>query len=696
MDSDPLSGSRVVATVTGLGALAAAGLLLALRRRRGEQTRRRRPGRRIALPKGPAAIAEAQLRAAADPIAIEDLDRALRTLAGRAHTLGQPMPSIRAARLAAEEIELYLVDDLELPRPFVRVKGADATWTLARQDIDTAMLTTEEAAGIPAPCPTMVTVGHDQDDAHVLVNLEEIGSLGVTGDEQLAREVLTGLTLELIVSPWADTVDVALVGVMSDYACVQPDLCHYVEDVDQLLLSLEHDAGVNDLALHEAGVGGPTQARSAQVVEGVWVPRLVVIGVPLTEQQSARMTQIVQHVPRLAVAALTSATTPLGEWTLSVQPGHPHPAGALGVGADPVPVRPQHLSAKDYRAVVAAFAATYEADEPGPEWAASIIDEPIDISAVTPVTDFDTADAVDDSIRAEMAPVDPLVVDTTSPGVFDEELVEDPVTATDGETANSSASTLTVTPVSQMDKTRPVVRLLGPIEVIDPPGPKPGSPAKCRELIAYLALHPGHGHEALDAAIYPGERVLANRRNGLMRQARAWLGTFEDGRPRLPHATGGIYKLDEENTVDSWRFQQLVGDDLAATPTPNLKAALELVEGQPMTYPEADRYAFADTAKLEILDAVADVAYELARRAIASGDPTTAEWAAGKGLDAQPTSEALWRVSITAAYQTGRPGRAQEVITRCHQQLDPDESDLDPETQDLINQVTDRHIPAHA
>lgn len=699
VDADPTNTGRVVATVTGLGALAAAGLLLVLRRRRSEQTRRRRPGRRIALPKGQAAIAEAQLRAAADPIAIEDLDRSLRTLAGRASTLGQPMPSIRAVRLAAEEIELYLADDVELPAPFARVEGADATWTLARGDIETAMLTTEEAAGIPAPCPTMVTVGHDQDDAHVLVNLEEIGSLGVTGDEQLSREVLTGLTLELIVSPWADTIDVALVGVMRDYAAVQPDLCHYVDDVEQLLLSLEHDAGVNARGLQEADIAGPTQARAAQVLESVWVPRLVVVGVPLTERQSARLSNVVQHVPRLAVAALTSETDPLGEWSLSVQPGHPHPTGALGVGADPVPVRPQYLSAEDYQAVVAAFAATHEADEDGPEWASSITDEPIDISTVV-VSNLETTSA-DVDAPADTDPQDDLELDPSTTAAFEEttsaperpaEVTEVLMThATDMETDTTRAAE-----VSRVGKFKPMVRLLGPIEIIDPPGPKPSSPAKCRELIAYLALHPGHGHEALDAAIYPGERVLANRRNGLMRQARAWLGTFDDGRPRLPHATGGVYKLDEENSVDRWRFEKLIGDDLAATPTPSLKAALELTDGQPMTYPEADRYAFADTAKMEILDAVADVAYELARRSIASGDPQTAEWAASKGLDAQPTNEALWRVSITAAYQSGRPGRAQEVITRCHQQLDPDDSDLHPETQDLINQVTDRQVPVHA
>ncbi len=243
---------------------------------------------------------------------------------------------------------------------------------------------------------------------------------------------------------------------------------------------------------------------------------------------------------------------------------------------------------------------------------------------------------------------------------------------------------------------KPMVRLLGPIDIIDAPGPRPTNPRICRELITYLALHPGHGFAALDAAMYPDERKTANTRNGLKNKAKNWLGAFEDGRPRLPDATGGVYKLDEETEVDWWHFQKLVGDDLAAAPTSNLKAALELTEGQPMQYPETDRYAFADTDKKEILTAVADVAYELARRAIASGDPTTAEWAAGKGLDAQPTSEALWRVSIAAAYQTGRPGRAQEVITRCHQQLDPDESDLHPETQDLINQVTDRRIPAHA
>ncbi len=44
-----------------------------------------------------------------------------------------------------------------------------------------------------APYPTLVTVGHDEEEGHVFLDLEHLGALAVSGDEQGSREVLVAL-----------------------------------------------------------------------------------------------------------------------------------------------------------------------------------------------------------------------------------------------------------------------------------------------------------------------------------------------------------------------------------------------------------------------------------------------------------------------------------------------------------------------
>ena len=59
------------------------------------------------MPTGPAADLELALRHNADPLAVSDLDRAMRTLA---HTTAPHVPRLRAARITDQTLELYLVD----------------------------------------------------------------------------------------------------------------------------------------------------------------------------------------------------------------------------------------------------------------------------------------------------------------------------------------------------------------------------------------------------------------------------------------------------------------------------------------------------------------------------------------------------------------------------------------------------------
>jgi hypothetical protein len=121
---NPSSETDDSATVAaGVGGLLAAGLLtlLAVRRRRARQ--RRRPGHRI-RDKQPGQF-EATLHSAAQPGTVDDLDRALRTLARHA---GSDLPNLRAVKVGAGGIMLLPAGEDKPVEPFV--KAGSAEWKL--------------------------------------------------------------------------------------------------------------------------------------------------------------------------------------------------------------------------------------------------------------------------------------------------------------------------------------------------------------------------------------------------------------------------------------------------------------------------------------------------------------------------------------------------------------------------------------
>lgn len=703
-----------LATTAGLGSLAAAGLLGALRVRRARQARRRQPGRRIALPQGEAAIAEAQLRVAADPLAASDLDQALRTLAAHAHGLGVPMPGLRAARITRDALELYLVDpDIALPTPFTTDPDAPGTWTLERSGLE-VLLDEDEAALVPAPYPALVTIGHDEDQAHLLLNLEELGALTITGDQHLAGEVLTALAIELITSTWTDDSRVTLVGILPELVhALGSDRATYVDTLEQILNGIEYTAGVHREALTTAGQDGPAQARAAGVVDDAWTPHLILAGTALTASERDRATQVLASVPRVAVAAVTTGTEPLGEWTLTVSMADGNAQADLA--PTPVRVTPQRLPEAAYRSILATMAVTDEDDVDGPDWTEGIADG--DALSLADLPQPEPAAAVDevhpgalvDETRPEGVAVEPSdsassELETT---IGDADLEEDRFVDEETITAEHVAQ------VSKLPAARPLVRLLGPVQILGALGPQPESVHRSTEVIAYLALHPGRSAQAFSEAIFPGEGIytsqsrrsttkrtgkdgakagskgspLGSKRNTYLRNARRWLGDSDDGHPYVGLVPEIGYTLAADTPVDWWVFQELVGSAIGATSTANLKSALELVDGQPLSGVDELRYKWAMSDKTEILDAVADVAHELARRATIAGDARTASWAAAKGLECNPVNEALWRDAITAAWQSGVPGAARNLIARCHAELDELGGDLSEDTIQLINDV---------
>lgn len=142
-------------------------------------------------------------------MSVEIVDVALRMLARDCAAAGSGMPQVRAARLTAEQFDLYLAEPAPLPPPWSGT--ADATvWTLEVDHTD--LLDEIDVSEVAAPWPSLVTIGNDEEDGHVLLDLEHLGTLGVTGDPDTSRQVFAALAVELATSIWADDLQVTIVG----------------------------------------------------------------------------------------------------------------------------------------------------------------------------------------------------------------------------------------------------------------------------------------------------------------------------------------------------------------------------------------------------------------------------------------------------------------------------------------------------
>lgn len=702
-DSDPAAAVR---TTAGLGALAAAGVLVLLKRRRRRQSRSRRAGQRINLPTGAAAAAEAQLQRVADPLTVDHLDRTLRTLARTADEQRLTLPAVRAARISTDSIELYLVNAAAaLPAPFTAVEHDPGAWRIGRADLDTLLLGRAEAAAVTAPYPTLVTLGHDDDNAHLLVNLEQLRTLAITGSH--APPVLNALTLELVACPWADDLIITLVGVLPELAdALGSDRVTYVQELEQTLTGLEYLSAATADAMRDAGVEDPTAARTQGLDSDYCTPHLIVTGQVPTPHQATRIRALLDACPRTAFAALVHGE-PLGPWRLDATD-----AEQVTLLPPQITLTPQRLADTDLADLLDLFRAADGAHHDGPTCApagdppvdtrppddspqqqtndSEAAGEPIEPRGHPPTADTDTSPNPGQPAPTHL----PDTMPTSQPGsAGDGPVTSEPTPAVPQaqppaepapQPPKAGRRILTPDPVLPTD--RPCLRLLGPVRVDNAPGKHPEAPGTALKILTHLALHPGGHHEELDQAVWPGAERRTNTRAGAVNKARAWLGTNPDGRPYVALWTQERgYRLEDDLPVDWTIFQTLTGDNLPAAPTQDLLEALHLVYGKPLTGPR-----IAETpAEAEMIAAIADVAHELATRALHAGDATQAAWAAGKGLDVEPVSEVLWRDLIRATHLAGDPERVREVIRRLDDTMEG-LGDLEPETETLIAAVTHR------
>lgn len=679
-------------TLGGIGAIAAAGILSILGIRRMKQRRQRRHGERIAMPAGEAATMELELRAVENPLGMESVDHALRYLATWTHTTHAALPPLYALRFADDEIALYLDAPSDLPEPFVAVTDDKMAWT-----IDPTQLPPLDV--IPtAPWPALVSLGYDQGEAQLLVDLEHLGALNVTGAADVVDGALAALALELATTPWAQDLQITLVDVAPGLAsAVDTGRVRHVDNVEDLLRGLRAQAASVQNALAELGVETIEEARSLGTFTDSWAPEIVFLGQLPDDATRAELADLVTRVPRVGIAAVAAGEL-VGEWTLQIT-DKDTAALSMPSEGDPLPLTPQCVSADELARALALLETTMESAHAVVEdWPTPANDE-ISITQDTPATQStpEWADIVTGYHQPETA--EPSDYDADADGVSAEDAAEysEPAIAVEEAPEPVRAE------APSFDEHTPWVQLLGAVQLHNAQGQEPRTPqtseinrsavARATELIAFLALYPGATavavHDALWTGKDPSGKQAQSSRNGLASKARRWLGDSLSGEKFFPAVGANGYRLHESVRTDWHIWQELIGPNVSLTSTENLIAALRMVHGQPFAGVKEKYYGWAEVLRQEMIAAIGDAAHELVSRSLMSGRTAEARLAAAIGRQIDPVNERLWRDALHAEHQAGDVAGFERVVTQLEQHLDSFEDgyEAEPETQELITQA---------
>ena len=644
--SSPVDVSAL--SLAGVGGLLAAGVISGLALRRRIQLQTRPQGRRIVHPPLPARAVEVVLGHRQRPLSLRTLDRAMRAIAAHCKDAGIAPPLLQLALVGESEIELRMQEPCPNAPVGFTVRGR--SWFLEQTDVEylKSVPGLSEAARL---WPALVTLGHDEQDRLVLGDLEAFGALQVQVDSGFApADLLAAMTVELSFSPWADEMIVTLVGggrrlpeALGKHNVIRTDDCDAVLERLQQRAALQREHRRYDVL---------SQHRTNPDLAEPWTPEIVLAEQPLTAVQSARLSELINADPRIAVAAVVVGPVPGATWSLrgdSSSPGHRVVLEPTGLA-----LSPQLVEATELTALVDLIETTGSEDTtPAPWWS------DIEVQPDPPpdnVTYLDGRSTTWGTAHTERA----LIM----------EAAMDPVSS----------------PVHH-----PILQLLGPIELLGAAGTVPPRAAKqCLEYCAWLLENPGRTSQAMVAAL----AVAEGTRRSNMSRLRTWLGTSPDGEAYLPDAYTGRITLHPAVSSDWQRLQILTSSGVIRASDESLEAALEVVRGAPLADAAPGQWHWAEELRTDMISCIRDIGRELADRALLAGDLERARWAASRALLAAPGDELLLAARIRTEHAAGNRAETERLTLQLAAQARTLGVDLDDETVSLLQQVMEGQVRA--
>jgi LysM repeat protein len=647
--------------------LMAAGLfstlaLAVLRRRRRRLLERRPVDARVADPAEPRT--ESDMRVVAQPVAVDRLDHALRALsADLADRDAVTMPDFIGVWMEGDTVHALLTR--QAPGPPAPWEHEELTWTLPA-DADLP-----QADGQLAPLPALAAVG-SQPGMHLLLDLERLGLVTITGDTRRAENLLRYLAGELAFNTWSDHVDVILAGFDADEtanlialnaervtaaASTQAAIDRARRRVEQAVASMDR-VGTD-----------PLTGRIQDIVADAWMPQVYLVKDPTMDDLTAlqRLGKELDNAGRCTVVVVVVTTEPIGRWPVHIDDSGRLSIDFLGLEDADETLDAASLSSTDLRAI-SGLLRHVSPSTSAPEERPTVVDAASSVpSIVVPVA----APTPRTPSRAHNDPtLDRDLRDWADPAI-----------------------------------PRPRISILGPATV-EAAGIAPADrPRFYTEIVVYLATRGERGvlSDQLDEALWPGQRVKVTTRRSAMTRTRRWLGSGPDGEPWLPEATADRrYRLRDGYLLDWDLFRRLRerSDSRGPAGTGDLRLALGMVRGEPlagadMAFSSVARNPYtwlpnSDIQPHHITSAVVDAAHRLVELCLASGDTAGARWAVERAwtADRYRTSDITWRDMLRVAAADGNTAELQQTVADLMEARDAEvPEDLDSETYQTLCDV---------
>ena len=240
-------------------------------------------GRRIRQPSPAAQLAEAHLGRRQQPMGLRTLDLATRAIAAHCHRTGTELPQLLTAIVHGDRIDLELA--APIPRGTRRFRGRGQPMATPRAGRRPVALDPGLRDAV-RPYPALVTLGVTADGGQVVADLEQLRLISVEAAAgEPAEAVLSAIAVELSCSPWAEELEVVVIG-----ACERlPDALgrHNVTRADELgpvLDRLSQRAAAQ--RTHLAGTSVAAKRIDPDLADP-WVPTIVVVNASAVGRRAA-------------------------------------------------------------------------------------------------------------------------------------------------------------------------------------------------------------------------------------------------------------------------------------------------------------------------------------------------------------------------------------------------------------------------